>query len=281
MSRSRFLLTLALTALTVAIVAADEMSGGWLLPLRAPLALFFLLFVPGYALQAVLSPRSSALTSLEQSALSVGLSAALLAPLVLILDSLGWGIRLWPILLSLSILTLLFAALAFLRGRRALPAEHIPPAPMSLRAWWQAQSTRQRRLTLAALGLVSAVSLYAIFWLALPHAENYFTEFYLLGSGGAAEAYPQRVRMGQPLNLSLGVTNRERQDETYLIIAKSGEHIVGYHEPFSVPRAQSFSLTLPIIMPAVGEKQRVDIALIRPQETTPYRQLILWLDVEP
>lgn len=280
MNRNRFLLILALTALTVAVIATDERSGGWLLPLRVPFALLFLLFIPGYALQAAILPPS-ALSSLERSALSVGLSVALFAPLALILDRLGWGIRLWPITLSLSTLTLLFALIAFLRDRRALPVKHMPPTTMSLRAWWQAQSTRQRRLTLAAIGIVSAVSVYVILWLALPHREIYFTEFYLLGSGGVAEAYPQRARVGQPIQLSIGVTNHEKQDETYRVVATSGEQIVGYHEPFTVPRAQSFSLTLTIVMPAVGEDYRVDIALMRSHETTPYRQLILWLDVEP
>lgn len=281
MSRNRFLLTLAFTVLTVALIAADEASGGWLLPLRAPLAMLFLLFFPGDALQAALLPRSSALTSLERSALSVGLSVALLAPLVLILDSVGWGVRLWPIALSLSILTILFAVIAFLRGRRAVPTESLSPTTMSLRAWWQAQSSRQRRLILAAVGLVSVVSAYTILWLALPHPENAFTEFYLLGAGGAAEAYPQRVRVGQPLSLQLGVVNHERQEENYFIVAKSNEQIVGYHEPFAAPRAQPLSLTLTITMPAAGERQRVDILLMRPKEAIPYRQLILWLDVEP
>ncbi len=281
MSRSRFLLILALTAITIAILAADEMSSGWLLPLRAPTALLFLLFAPGYALQAALLPRSSTLTSLERSALSVGLSVALAAPLALILDSLGWGVHLWPMALSLSVLTITCAGIAFLRRRRAFPTEHAAPAAMSLRAWWQAQSPRRRRLALAAIGLVSAISTYTILWLALPHSDHYFTEFYLLGSGGVAESYPKRVRVGHPLDLSIGVANHEKWDEIYILVAKSGEQIVGYREPFSVPRAQSLSMTLTIAMPVAGERQRVDILLLRPNEATPYRQLILWLDVEP
>lgn len=281
MSRTHFSLILALTALTIVVIAADEASGGRLLILRAPIAWLFLLFAPGYALQAALLPRPSALTSLERSALAAGLSVALLAPLALILDSSGLGLRLWPLTLSLGALTVLCALLAFLRGRRRPPAEPIPAETLSLRAWWQAQSPRRRRLTLAAVGLVIAVSTYTILWLALPHPENSFTEFYLLGAGGAAEVYPQRVRVGQPLALSLGVTNRESQDETYLVIAKNGEQIVGYAGPFPAPRARSLSLTLTITMPTAGQRQRVDILLMRPDESTPYRQLTLWLDVEP
>ncbi len=281
MNRNSFFLTLLLTTLTVAIVAADEASGGWLLVLRVPFTLFFLLFLPGYALQAALLPRSTALTTLERGALSAGLSVALMAPVALILDSTDWGISLWPITFSLSVLTVLCAAIAFLRGRRAAPAEPASPETMSLGTWWQTQSSRQRRWILTILGLVAVVSAYTILWLAIPHPENRYTEFYLLGAGGAAEAYPHSVRAGQPLDLSVGVINREGREETYLILAKHGEQIVGYREPFRVPRAQSSLQTLTITMPAPGQQQRVDILLLRPDETTPYRQLILWLDVEP
>ena len=66
----------------------------------------FVLYLPGYALIDALYPREDQLDALERVALSIGLSLALVPLVGLLLNYTPWGIRLTPIVFSLSILTI-------------------------------------------------------------------------------------------------------------------------------------------------------------------------------
>ena len=66
----------------------------------------FVLYLPGAALIELLYPRREDLSQLERLALSIGLSLALVPLVGLILNYTPWGIRLNPIIISLTILTL-------------------------------------------------------------------------------------------------------------------------------------------------------------------------------
>jgi uncharacterized membrane protein len=61
--------------------------------------------------------------SIERLALSVGLSLALVPIVGLVLNYTPWGIRLAPIILSLLVLTVAFAASALVREYQANIAE--------------------------------------------------------------------------------------------------------------------------------------------------------------
>ena len=66
---------------TAAFTLVAPLTG---LPVRIPLGLLMVLFVPGYALIAALFPRKDDLDGIERLALSFGLSIAVV-PLI------GWG----------------------------------------------------------------------------------------------------------------------------------------------------------------------------------------------
>ncbi|MFP3909626.1 MAG: DUF1616 domain-containing protein [Archaeoglobaceae archaeon] len=84
-------------------------------PVRAVLGLPLVLFVPGYALISALFPRNDDLDGIERVALSIGLSICVVVFVGLALNFTPWGIRLGPILLSLSGFTLLMVAATSLR----------------------------------------------------------------------------------------------------------------------------------------------------------------------
>ncbi|PKK81272.1 MAG: hypothetical protein CVT47_03315, partial [Thermoplasmata archaeon HGW-Thermoplasmata-2] len=82
--------------------------------MRIIFGLPFILFFPGYALIALLFPRRTDIDIIERVALSFGLSIALV-PLVGLLLNYVWEIRLFPILISLEILTIGLCAGAWYR----------------------------------------------------------------------------------------------------------------------------------------------------------------------
>jgi len=94
----------------------------YMLPSTYPIVIFrwvlgsiFVLFLPGYAtVQALFSGRRE-LDDIERFALSVGLSLAITPLMGLLLNYTPWGIRLDPIVLSLSIFTLAMAIIGTLR----------------------------------------------------------------------------------------------------------------------------------------------------------------------
>jgi uncharacterized membrane protein len=86
--------------------------------LRWVLGSVFVLFIPGYVAVEALFPKGRELDSIERFALSVGLSLALVPLVGLLLNYTPWGIRLTPIVISLVILTVGLAVIAFARRYR-------------------------------------------------------------------------------------------------------------------------------------------------------------------
>lgn len=120
--------TLVLTAGSVAVTSTVSENAGPLVSIRYVLGTIFILWLPGYTLIKALFPQTPPpkpitglthavqnLDTIERIALSIGLSLALVPIVGLLLNYTPWGIRLAPITLSLTALTLTFATAALLR----------------------------------------------------------------------------------------------------------------------------------------------------------------------
>lgn len=106
---SRYNLGFAIASLLVASCLASVYLSGLapaLAALRIVLGSIFVLFLPGYSLVEALYPKEEDLSPLERLALSIGLSLALVPLIGLLLNYTPWGIRLDPVVASLSTLTL-------------------------------------------------------------------------------------------------------------------------------------------------------------------------------
>jgi hypothetical protein len=89
-----------------------------LVAIRWVLGSLFVLFIPGYVTVEALFPKGRELDTIERFALSVGLSLALVPLVGLILNYTPWGIRLNPIVVSLTLLTVGLAMVALARKYR-------------------------------------------------------------------------------------------------------------------------------------------------------------------
>jgi hypothetical protein len=99
------------TALTVFTIQENSYQ---LIYIRYVLGAIFMLFLPGYSLIKLLFPEKE-LDNIERTALSMGMSLALVPITGLILNYTPWGIRTTPITLSLLTLTIIFATAAIIR----------------------------------------------------------------------------------------------------------------------------------------------------------------------
>jgi uncharacterized membrane protein len=108
-------LTVSLGTLLVVYALPDDFP---LVVFRWMLGSVFVLFIPGYVAVEALFPKGRELDGIERLALSVGLSLALVPLVGLLLNYTPWGIRLDPIMVSLTILTIGLALVAFARRFR-------------------------------------------------------------------------------------------------------------------------------------------------------------------
>jgi uncharacterized membrane protein len=288
--KNEFMLIALLGLLLLGLIAAGVQGLPALLPaLRLLLGLFFVLFVPGYALQATLFPRRDdpaasekrSLDGPERVALSFVLSLGVIAVMALALDRLPWGIRLWPIVTAEGIFITTCSLAAWLR-RRQLPREERSVLAFSLdtRGWWAAQDRTRRILYgfLAFALLMAGASAVAV--LASPKPGERFTEFYMLGEAGLAESYPREATAGQPVTVTVGITNREEVTAYYWIEVRDGLGPIG--QAGSLELAPDASDERPVIFvpTELGEDVKIEFLLYRDAGEQPYRSLRLWLKVK-
>ncbi|MGD8474167.1 MAG: DUF1616 domain-containing protein, partial [Anaerolineae bacterium] len=251
-----------------------------LLLVRLLLGLAYVLFVPGYAIQAALFPRRDALDVPERLALSFGLSVAVVPPLALILDWLPWGLRLWPIVAAEGLAIALPSAVALIRRSR-LPIENSPllSVNLDLRGWWAAQDRTGRVLyaVLACALLLALVSAVAI--VLSPTPGEQFTEFYLLGPDGLAESYPREAAPGQELSVTAGIANREGQAAEYRIEVQVGGELVGMAGPVTLEDGEVWEAPVTYALSRPGDDQQTEFLLYRDGGQEPYRRLRLWINI--
>jgi len=280
--RNEFVVFALLGLLLLGLIALGVEGLPAALPLlRLFLGLFFVLFVPGYALQAALFPRSEDLDGPERLALSFGLSVAVIPPLALILDRLPWGIRLWPIVAGESFVIVTCSAVALWRRRRLPPVERfVVEIDVDARRWWAAQD----RLSRALYGILAAALLVALFSAAaivlLPKPGAQFTEFYLLGPEGLAESYPREAAPGEPLSVTAGIANREGLAAEYRIEVRAGELTIGQAGPLRLEGDEVWEGPIHYVLAEPGDDQEVHFLLFRDGGGEAYRSLRLWINIK-
>jgi hypothetical protein len=132
--------TIALAAITtICVFTVPDNLYPWVYS-RYVLGAIFVLWLPGYALIKALFPenktiveKQNSLDTVERSALSIGLSLALVPIVGLLLNYSPWGIRLAPITLSLLALTLILATVALVREHNLQVSQAACPSPNSER----------------------------------------------------------------------------------------------------------------------------------------------------
>ena len=269
-------------------------------PVRIVLGLPFLLFFPGYVLVEALFVKrkgqagsdsqelsQSGMDGLERAALGFGLSIAVVALISLGLNYTPWGIRLEPVLYSISAFILVFSLVALYRQVRyfqaavfdAVPderdffqaAKEMLLTPVTFRMPGLDGSPLNKVLSVilavAVLGAVGAL----VYTVAVPKTGERFTEFYILGYQGKADNYPavftlvdNRVTQvsygggaytsaGSRGQVTLGIVNQEQEPAAYSVEVR----IDGETVPFELSRANTGAAVEGAAAGSPGEMARV------------------------
>jgi uncharacterized membrane protein len=191
--------------------------------LRVLFGIPMVLFIPGYALIAALFPGIKDIDGIERVALSFGLSIAVVPLTGLALNYTPWGIRLDPIVISLSLLTLGLCLLAQYRRAQLVPEERFVVPPDAIRRsianeFFPKESSRTDRI-LSVVLLIAIVAAVAttVFVIVVPKEGEKFTEFFILGEKGKAADYPSRLLVGENASLFIGIGNHEYRNISYTV----------------------------------------------------------------
>lgn len=192
-------------------------------PVRVLITLPVVLFIPGYALIAALFPGEEEIDLIERIALSFGLSIAVVPLTGLALNYTPWGIRLTPVVVSISVLTILFTLIAQYRRACLAPGERyrfpLPAMVQGMREeFFPADGSRADRILslILLLSILAAVGT-TVFVIAFPKEGERFTEFYILGEKMKAADYPDRVEPGEGYPMYIGIGNHEHRTVTYTV----------------------------------------------------------------
>ncbi|MCK9441063.1 MAG: DUF1616 domain-containing protein [Methanothrix sp.] len=295
------LLIAVIVALATLLFTLTPLS---ILPVRIPLGLVMVLFVPGYTLIAALFPKKADLEGIERTALAFGLSIAVVPLIGLALNYTPWGIRLTPVVVSLAIFTIAMAVAAYWR-RMNLPA----PERFSIQFRetinsWKTEILADEKSRLdKALTVILIVTIFLsiaalVYVIVTPKQGEKFTEFYILGPDGKAYDYPTSVLAGNESTVIVGVVNHEYSIVNYTMSISLNNTPVNnttskdnFRDDFSfIYPILSMNLTLlhnetwekPVtyVLNHTGEGQKLEFLLYKEGNfTSPYRDLHLWVNV--
>jgi len=243
------IITLTVALIAVIIVLPES-------PVRVVLGLPFILFFPGYSLIAFLFPRRDDIGIIERVALSFGLSIAVTPLIGLALNYTPFGIRLVPILLSLSFFNILFCFLA--EWRRTRVEDPFYPFPLERLQHLVTASLRggnriDRALTVILIISICCSLITLAYVIVVPKQGEKFTEFYILGPGGKAAGYPTNLTVGENASIIIGIANHEYRTvyygvEIWLVNSSFEENQTHIHRMLFY---DSFNITLESVPPTI------------------------------
>lgn len=300
--------------------------------LRVVFGLPLVLFLPGYVLVAALFPEAGespeasdtgtdaetgsdaestddrGIDGVERTALSFGLSIAVVPLLGLILNFTPWGIRLVPILVSVVGFTVVTTGIAAER-RRTLPEDERFRVPYhewvaAGRAELLEPTSRWDAILNVALVCSVLLALATVgFAVAVPPQGETFTEFYLLSEDEDGELvaanYPSNFTLGDSRPVVVGIGNHEGEPVEYTVVVQLQDVTVEGNETtveqrqeldrFSSPSIadnETWQTTHDIEPTMTGDQLRLQYLLYRgsppasPTAENAYRDLHLWVDVD-
>lgn len=210
-----------------------------------------LLFLPGYALVAILYPDESdgeyptfddektglqspllsdgGLESIERIVLSVIASVAIVPAVTLVTTITPWGITLRPVLAGISLVTVLLSVLAIVQRYRCPPEQRfsLSLSPSALLFTSGRNSFGKSAPDPTVYNALFAVALLVLvasagFAVANPPQHDNYTEFYLETQevdGDRQLIYNESFNKGESQPVTVHITNEEHEKQSYTTVA--------------------------------------------------------------
>ena len=280
-------IVILLVLLTDIFVLTPELSET---VIRNILGIPLVLFLPGYSLMAALFPAKCDIDGIERIALSFGLSIAVVPIIGLGLNFTPWGIRLLPILISLSVFTFVMCEIAYLRRAKLLEGEafEVPFREMALHLRAEILEKPESRLDKVLTVFMVFSILLAVTTLAyviiIPKEGEHFTEFYILGLEGKAGNYTTKYAIGENGTVIVGIINHEYRPMNYTMEIKLKNKSLPLPEnqkKISLANNEIWKEPVTFTPSSEGKNMKLEFLLFNETDRIlPYRDLHLWIDVD-
>jgi uncharacterized membrane protein len=273
--------------------------------IRILLGLPCILFLPGYTLLAAVFTKDQNMGGLERLALSISLSIALVALIGLGLNFTSWGIRLIPVLYSITIFIILASTTALIRRARLF--KHVNwfvEIQFKLPDYGRRITVKPFTVILAGVLLLALITLgYTA--AAFPQDEK-FTEFYILGLNGQARDYPTEFVMDTDTVISvvygngsietadargrliIGIVNHQQQPTSYSVdLLMDGDPIDIFYKEQTLKDLDNIELAqnekweqeIEFAPQQPGSRQSLEIRL-KDSNSSIINSLRMWIDVK-
>lgn len=247
--------------------------------LRIILGIPFVLFFPGYALVAALFPRKERMGGIERLALSFGLSIAVTALVLLILNYTPWGIRQESIIYSLASFIFIISIITWFRRKRLPKEERFDiKFQIALPSWGTSVFDKVLSVilvlaTLGALGIMGYV-------IATPKMGQQFTEFYILGQETNGARYPKQLLVGEEGKVVIGINNHQNRAVSYRVEVRIDGMINNEIGPILLEHDEKYEEEVVFVPHKAGDNQKLELLLYKEGDANPYSEpLRLWFDV--
>jgi uncharacterized membrane protein len=227
---------LALILIALVYLAPDN-------AVRQVLGLIFVLFLPGYAASAALFPENDQIDGIERVALSFGLSIAIVPLIGLALNFTPWGIRLDPILATVSAFIIGVSLVGWYRRMR-LPSDERFAIVVNFEMDFRGMPLVDKILTIGIVVMLIASVVVLTWAIATPRVGERFTQLAILGPGGMATDYPRNLTAGQDATVLLSIKSFEHRAQNYtlmIVLTNSTDNSTTASQ-YSVDWAQTHSL---------------------------------------
>jgi len=250
-------------------------------PLRIALGLLFVIFFPGYTLVSALFPKRDGLSGIERLALSFGLSLAVVPLIGLILNYTPWGIKLYPIFISITLFIIVTSTVGWYRQRKLPAADRFSVTFKAGLPNWVGMTRLHKVLSISLVVVIVAAIGCLGYVVATSKQGEKFTEFYILGLDGKAEGYPREAIAGEPVYLIVGIANHEHQPTSYRVEIKIRGEIINQLTTGSLDHDQKWEEAINFAPRIHGEEQKVEFYLYKNEELQPCfaDPLHLYIDV--
>ena len=241
------------------------------------------LFIPGYVLTAALFPRKNDIDGTERVALSFGLSIAVIPLIGLLLNFIS-EIKLFPILLTLYIFTIVLVIIAAYRRDKLPDTERffVPFHNFLYTINEEFNSSKSRTDIILTIILIFSIVLsigMVAYVITTPRIGEKFTEFYILGPDGKAENYPSQLKYNSPASVLVGVVNQEYTPLSYTLEVALNNKVLS-KTVIRLNHNETWENNMTFIPESYGTDMKLEFLLFKENSVTaPYRDLHLWVNV--
>jgi len=271
---------LAILVLTTAVLSFVIGCLPGLTAVRAPLAIVFLILVPGYGLVSAMLPRREPLDLTERIGVGIGASVALVALTGLTLNYSPWGVTWLNTFVVLALFTLAASAYAAWRRERVGSSDAFR-VPCRLPVVYLERTGFAGWLSLAFLGAVLVgILAYVAVTIMSPRPSAPGTALYVVDSSGRTVGLPRIMTAGQPVEVLVGIANPEEVDLTYRLEIRIADEVDQVIDSIAMSAGETRELPVEFSIDEPAETEKVSFLLYRPDDTSPFRAVHFWPTVE-